>query len=400
MGQVAACDCCGGADKVVRVPLLAGESTPRPQAYSPAVSARNELGRVAVIREGQVAPPLTPPRSAEYGLAKEATAAGASKAPTTASTSPAVSQGLTGLEWARRYGGSTGDEGGENWAYAVAMELQSQPSRLRPEEISAQQLAQELHSKPLRLEAGVQQQANHAGSMVVEVGQSRRWDEDPFEEEARCAFEDGPGYYITTHVGVVVRSRIGLDSEKITKLDEGANIRVLEVALLEQEGRSRVRARIEMPAGWITLVSNENGQRWATKQPKAQSQLAGAGDQPGCCLFAKRRRTLGPKVQQKINELFMRLDHDGSGEITRKEAMQFFKTGFGNISANAMFNEVDTNVSDTITRDEFLNFWEQVRQSGYTEQDLSDELDVIMEGGAWVDWKDQRRTEPLTAKKN
>lgn len=86
------------------------------------------------------------------------------------------------------------------------------------------------------------------------------------------------------------------------------------------------------------------------------------------------------------------MDPDGSNAVTREEARLFFKGAFGKLSADAMFNEVDVDGSGAIDADEFASFWVHVRKNGYKEQDILEELDELLEGGAWVDWKDGRNT--------
>jgi len=110
--------------------------------------------------------------------------------------------------------------------------------------------------------------------------------------------------------------------------------------------------------------------------------------------FPKRPMTskLSAKVWSKLEELFRLMDQDGSNAVTRDEAAQFFQGAFSNLSVDAMFNEVDTDGSGAITSEEFIKFWVQVKSSGYKEQDILDELDELIEGGAWVDWKDGRDT--------
>mmetsp|Transcript_54447 Transcript_54447/g.151691 ORF Transcript_54447/g.151691 Transcript_54447/m.151691 type:complete len:293 (-) Transcript_54447:166-1044(-) len=104
---------------------------------------------------------------------------------------------------------------------------------------------------------------------------------------------------------------------------------------------------------------------------------------PWCCRLSK-------KAWAKLEEVFSKMDPDGSNVVTKEEAMQFFKGAFGKISAHAMFNEVDVDNSGAITAAEFVTFWLTVRKHGYKEKDIMDELDELLEGGAWVDWKDGR----------
>mmetsp|Transcript_50643 Transcript_50643/g.144726 ORF Transcript_50643/g.144726 Transcript_50643/m.144726 type:complete len:90 (-) Transcript_50643:87-356(-) len=86
------------------------------------------------------------------------------------------------------------------------------------------------------------------------------------------------------------------------------------------------------------------------------------------------------------------MDGNKDGEVTRDEARVFFKGNFGKLSASAMFNEVDNDDNGKITKTEFISFWTQVRRSGYREEEILEEVDSILKGGAWVDWNDQRST--------
>lgn len=101
---------------------------------------------------------------------------------------------------------------------------------------------------------------------------------------------------------------------------------------------------------------------------------------------------LSAKTWAKLEELFRLMDQDGSNAVTREEARAFFKGAFSNLSADAMFNEVDADHSGAITSEEFVKFWTQVRSSGYKEQDILEEVSELIEGGTWVDWKDGKDT--------
>eukprot|EP00747_Dinoflagellata_sp_TGD_P144469 gnl/TRDRNA2_/TRDRNA2_176498_c0_seq7.p1 gnl/TRDRNA2_/TRDRNA2_176498_c0~~gnl/TRDRNA2_/TRDRNA2_176498_c0_seq7.p1 ORF type:complete len:271 (+),score=56.74 gnl/TRDRNA2_/TRDRNA2_176498_c0_seq7:99-815(+) len=110
----------------------------------------------------------------------------------------------------------------------------------------------------------------------------------------------------------------------------------------------------------------------------------------------KREDKLSPEAKRQIVTLFRKMDADGNSEVSREEANRFFQGQFGKLSANAMFNEVDTDNSDAITAAEFLSFWKQVKRNGYSDQDIIDELGELLQGNAWVDWDDQRQTYDIT----
>jgi len=101
---------------------------------------------------------------------------------------------------------------------------------------------------------------------------------------------------------------------------------------------------------------------------------------------------LSSKCWDKLEQIFHKMDPDGSDAVTKEEARLFFKGAFGKLSADAMFNEVDVDGSGAITAEEFISFWIHVAKNGYKEQDIVDELDELLEGGAWVDFKDGRET--------
>lgn len=108
------------------------------------------------------------------------------------------------------------------------------------------------------------------------------------------------------------------------------------------------------------------------------------------------KRPMGSKLSKnvwdKLEAIFHKMDPDGSDAVTKEEARVFFKGAFGKLSADAMFNEVDVDGSGAITAEEFISFWVHVAKNGYKDSDIVEELDELLEGGAWVDWKDGRET--------
>ncbi|CAK0891528.1 unnamed protein product, partial [Prorocentrum cordatum] len=95
--------------------------------------------------------------------------------------------------------------------------------------------------------------------------------------------------------------------------------------------------------------------------------------------------------EETLKQLFRKMDADGNHAVTKVEAQQFFKGAFAKVSANAMFNEVDSDKSDTITEDEFVAFWRQVVHSGYKVEEVMEEVEsMLTSGSSWVDFKDDR----------
>lgn len=129
-----------------------------------------------------------------------------------------------------------------------------------------------------------------------------------------------------------------------------------------------------------------------TSAPRRNSRrdyIATGSPFPKRPMFSK----LSKKTWDKLEELFKKMDLDGSDAVTKDEARQFFLGGrFNQISTEAMFNEVDTDKSGAITAQEFIDFWVQVREAGYGEKEILEEIEEILAGGAWVDWLDGRNT--------
>ena len=108
------------------------------------------------------------------------------------------------------------------------------------------------------------------------------------------------------------------------------------------------------------------------------------------------------KVDEELSELlkaeivaiFHAMDDDSDGSVTKEEASRFFKS-FGKLNAEAMFHEVDVARSvdedvDVITLAEWVGFWGNVKASGYSEDEMREELANMASGQSWVDFNDGR----------
>mmetsp|Transcript_47511 Transcript_47511/g.75130 ORF Transcript_47511/g.75130 Transcript_47511/m.75130 type:complete len:141 (-) Transcript_47511:25-447(-) len=110
-----------------------------------------------------------------------------------------------------------------------------------------------------------------------------------------------------------------------------------------------------------------------------------------------RRQSIAllPETVKAIEELYdaMKAGSDPDKGLSRKMAEKFFKEKsgkFGVLAATAMFNEVDEDNSDDISKEEWVRFWKQVRNSGYDDAAIAEEIAELQKGGTWVDWKDDR----------
>lgn len=101
---------------------------------------------------------------------------------------------------------------------------------------------------------------------------------------------------------------------------------------------------------------------------------------------------LNAETWTKCQRLFEKMDSTQSSAITREDASRHFKGAFSKVSVDAMFNEIDQNHHGRITPKEWMKFWVQVKWSGYAQQEMRDEIEDLMAGSAWVDWKDGRST--------
>lgn len=73
--------------------------------------------------------------------------------------------------------------------------------------------------------------------------------------------------------------------------------------------------------------------------------------------------------------MFQIFDKDGNKTIDRTEAQKHWSTvRFGKISANEFFNTVDFNGDGEIAYDEFVEFWEIVKGSGHSEEEIKEEV--------------------------
>jgi len=108
--------------------------------------------------------------------------------------------------------------------------------------------------------------------------------------------------------------------------------------------------------------------------------------------FTKSGGTLTPGLEQKLKAFFDKMDDDKNGEVSQEEAVKFWGKNFAKLNAKSMFNEVDEDGNGNITWPEFLDFWTNVAANGYSQDDLEEEVEMMMEGGSWVDFDDGRTT--------
>eukprot|EP00927_Polykrikos_kofoidii_P064157 TRINITY_DN59211_c0_g1_i1.p1 TRINITY_DN59211_c0_g1~~TRINITY_DN59211_c0_g1_i1.p1 ORF type:complete len:154 (+),score=28.27 TRINITY_DN59211_c0_g1_i1:43-462(+) len=117
----------------------------------------------------------------------------------------------------------------------------------------------------------------------------------------------------------------------------------------------------------------------------------------GACLAGVGRwlpcgRKLGRGSRASVDELWNVLNSNADDVITRSEAMAFFKRHklTSKLSVDAMFDEVDQNRDGVLSKEEWDNFWRQVRRSGYSDDEITAEVEEMKAGSAWMNWSDGR----------
>ena len=100
---------------------------------------------------------------------------------------------------------------------------------------------------------------------------------------------------------------------------------------------------------------------------------------------------LSPKLFEKVDQLFKLIDADDSKTIDREETLKFWSSNFAKINSTVLFDQVDTNGDGEIQYDEWIDFWRIVYDSGYSEDEISDELENIIHGGSWVKFETNKK---------
>ena len=100
---------------------------------------------------------------------------------------------------------------------------------------------------------------------------------------------------------------------------------------------------------------------------------------------------LPPKLFEKVDQLFKLIDIDDSKTIDREETLKFWSSNFAKINSTVLFDQVDTNGDGEIQYNEWIDFWRIVYDSGYSEDEISYELENIINGGSWVKFETNRK---------
>jgi len=123
-----------------------------------------------------------------------------------------------------------------------------------------------------------------------------------------------------------------------------------------------------------------------------EKMKAGTGEEITREYQKKEDVELPKELADMLKKFFDKMDIDGDGSVTKEEAVKHWGKNFAKVNANSMFNEVDEDGNGSVTWDEFTDFWKNVVGSGYSTDDLLEEVEMMLEGGSWVDFNDGRTT--------
>ncbi|EGR33555.1 hypothetical protein IMG5_049300 [Ichthyophthirius multifiliis] len=84
------------------------------------------------------------------------------------------------------------------------------------------------------------------------------------------------------------------------------------------------------------------------------------------------------------------MDGDGSKCIDKVETLKYWKSNFAKVNTDALFKAVDIDNSGTITQDEWMEFWHDVKRQGYSEEEIEEEIENLLEGFSWVHFDKKR----------
>mmetsp|Transcript_6350 Transcript_6350/g.18880 ORF Transcript_6350/g.18880 Transcript_6350/m.18880 type:complete len:169 (+) Transcript_6350:109-615(+) len=109
-------------------------------------------------------------------------------------------------------------------------------------------------------------------------------------------------------------------------------------------------------------------------------------------LCGAKQKLLSQNTQDVLKAFFASIDSDGDLVISKAEAIKFWSSRFAKVNAENFFNEVDEDKDDKITQAEFIEFWQSVRDKGYEESEIVEEIKDMIQGEAWKGWAKNKET--------
>ena len=92
---------------------------------------------------------------------------------------------------------------------------------------------------------------------------------------------------------------------------------------------------------------------------------------------------LSPANKEIVLQLFRLIDTDGSRTISVQETAHWWSS-FSKVNTKAMFTAVDIDGNGEISEEEWVQFWTNVRNSGYSDEEIAEELGNIKDKTSWA----------------
>jgi hypothetical protein len=92
--------------------------------------------------------------------------------------------------------------------------------------------------------------------------------------------------------------------------------------------------------------------------------------------------TMPAHIAKMVFDVFAQMDADGGGTIEVEEAQKFFsRSAFSKVSAKAMMDAMDKDLNQSLSREEWNDYFEKVWASGLYDQDeLEEEIESMLQG--------------------
>lgn len=86
-------------------------------------------------------------------------------------------------------------------------------------------------------------------------------------------------------------------------------------------------------------------------------------------------------------EIFNLMDLNHDLTINKHEALQWWKNNFASLNAKTFFQTVDKDGNEEINQSEWMIFWQKVKNSGYSNEDLEEELLSLKTKSSWTQYE-------------
>jgi hypothetical protein len=92
--------------------------------------------------------------------------------------------------------------------------------------------------------------------------------------------------------------------------------------------------------------------------------------------------TMPESLSKMVRDVFSKMDADGGGTIEVDEAQKFFsKSAFSKVSAKAMMDAMDKDSSQSLSIEEWMEYFEKLWASKlYDEDEMEEEIQGMLEG--------------------